>query len=995
MLKYKVRPSKETEFMDFPIREFYVSPDLNYISGVTDYNVGLVDGEEVVIRSPYLIGDEINTINAKTVFTQGKVGVKITLPVSSITKTMRFDVLTDSDGCYYVNKNKKNRIDCNNDNYSGGYFFEEVEEKYVEYRGDISYFFHGEITGYLVGHKFYQANYNDSFINIETYVPIEDGKMTIGDYVYYIEFRKENGKPEITLNKYSDPIKGNEFIGLLNGYSCTTMSDTDGSVFIKEYKSKDWKRVTNFSIIKHENPKLEPDDVMYGGYRHYATYQDENYYLKDVYLDNDYVGYGIMMGNTFYENIPGTVVDDVYEAHKDLIFTDNTIYLPETDEYLEVNNSLVSFTGGGKIMLFIDTTEHSDIEVGNFIIAESNSPLYVEKTVEEDENRKYITYCNNRYDVKEHICDKVLIDGVEFPLTYLNDERTSASTIINGETLYLEVSSSKARLTNDVYYKSNNSASNVMVEYGKNKNWYTVIENSGVTINDINYPLQKREFEDDESNEVTYSYYVELYEIVKETFEVVELNGSSTYVCYPVVNIDLLTNYEEDQFQREITSIVVDNWKSFNFTLRKDTFGKNPFTPGNGLDNALKSEKPYSTSDASLLENKIKILRVQNYLTFKFPLLNKTANNLNRDDIIKNDFVNDIKRGVVNEVVDMEKDVYYPVYKTDKGFKPINQLRFNLHFRTRTLDNWKIIEDDREFKDTTTLNSEMSNWFIIDYDYYKNEFKGEKIKLQNASDLIGLMNFSTNEVKNQAKKISKSFLRLSYYSTNDKKTQVLLATSTIFLDENYLYKRYIDSHRVADLDYVDVKDMQLLNLSVEEAISPVITNCSEVYSDAYLNDNLRLSSRFTVNDKYNTRTSSEGYYIYMFKDYAKKMREQTIYLSIEFNHAGIGKTVQFMYPRKPISGDDDGLGRPLYLDSTSDVKTLKEGFKINDIYKQIYIPINVIYDEENNKYVYYLPDSIRENEKLGVEDEIMEFNLFEIKYANEALIENYNEDNKY
>ena len=41
-----------------------------------------------------------------------------------------------------------------------------------------------------------------------------------------------------------------------------------------------------------------------------------------------------------------------------------------------------------------------------------------------------------------------------------------------------------------------------------------------------------------------------------------------------------------------------------------------------------------------------------------------------------------------------------------------------------------------------------------------------------------------------------------------------------------------------------------------------------------------------------------------------------------------------------------------------------------------------------------LPDELRENEELNVDNEIMEFNLFEVKFANESMVDQ-NEDNSY
>ena len=111
--------------------------------------------------------------------------------------------------------------------------------------------------------------------------------MTIGNYVYDADFKIEGYKPELKLNKYEEPITGGSFLGLLDGYSCSAMSDSDGSVFMKDYLPSMWERVSKFNIIKHENPRLEPDEIMYGGYRHYVVFQDENYYLQDVFVDDD------------------------------------------------------------------------------------------------------------------------------------------------------------------------------------------------------------------------------------------------------------------------------------------------------------------------------------------------------------------------------------------------------------------------------------------------------------------------------------------------------------------------------------------------------------------------------------------------------------------------------------------------------------------------------------------------------------------------------------
>lgn len=1011
MLRYKVRPSKDTELSDFPIRELFVSPDLSYVSGTTDINVGLVDGEQIVIKSPYLIGSEMNTINVKTVKRQGKVAVTLELPVQKITAPLNFPIYSDENGISYILAfNKK----VPTGDIEGDSVISSVTQNYVEYRGDICYFFDGTPSGYLVDHKFYTASSDDTSINISTFLYIEDGKLVIGNYTYYADFSDPTKPPVLRLSKEHNPISSGDFIGLLDGYKCYFGE-------VGDYDPTKWIRVSKFYIEKSKNPNFEVDDVLYGGYKHYVTSNNENYYLRDVYqydeeLGQDvYRGYGIVINDIYYGVTPNYVNDDLENTYHDLLLKGSYLYVGEYDEYLEIYDSLISPSSGGCFVLLMGANDGSDVVPGNFIIAESNSPIDLKRTVQNDADvttathyddnnappagNEYIEYEGKKYLVEAKLCDTINVSGENFILTYLDFDNDgnpiSASTIINGEIMYFDVFGTKARLSYKIYYKDDTSTDDTTIvkygimpfeENGENENLYDITEISGVTVNGNRYPvIDESELSDEEVTSP--QKYVIITENVKITLEVTEKNGLSTYVSYPVINDETMDRVTIDALQREYSNILVNNWKSFSFIVRKDTFGKRPLTVENGLMDSMLSSLPYTISDAYLLENKIEILRLQNYLSFKLPLPNNTANNLRREEIIKNDFVDYIKGNVINTVVDMEKDVYYPVWKDGDVYRPIQQLRFNLHFRTRNFDNWKIYEDDREFKGVDTPNSVKSNWFITDLKYYNNIECGNKIKLHNASDLLGFINFSTDDIKNQSTKIGKSFLRLSFYSTNDPKTQVLLATSTIFLDKNFAYKKYINLNLNSDLTFIDTKIYEE-NGNIQQSSSNTISNASEVFNDCFFNDDARLSSRIVIDDKYSTRTSSEGYYIYMFKDYAKKMREEIIYMKVDFNHAGIGKTIAFMLPRDIDNDDVDGIGRPLYMHLNDDAVKLKDGFKLTDIYKQTHIPIKVIYDDKENRYVYYLPSELRENTTLGVENEIMEFNLFEVKFANESIVEN-------
>lgn len=1012
MLKYTVKPSKETELRDFPIRDFYVAPNLLYISGVTDYNVGLVNGEQVIIKSPYLIGSEVNTVNVVDTRRQGKLGITITLPVKKVEKYLKFDIYNDNDGRgnYILAYNTKQYIG----DVSSDTVYSSVTQNYVEYRGDICYFFRGNVNGYLVDHKFYNASVDDETIDIETFVYIDDGEIHIGDEVYFADFTNVtndgDAKPEIRLSKYVEPISGGTFLGYIEGNTCSAMSSDDNSLVVRSYKPKDWERVSKFYIIKNSNPTIYPEDVLYGGFNHYVTYRDENYYLQNVDIDDENKGYGVIIDENFYE------VTNNYgfeTEHHDNQYAGSSVYINETDEYITVEDTLASFNDGGWLVLLIDIEMNSDVRDGNYIIAESNAPISIRCGVIMDEH-PYIEYLGEKYYIQDHLCDTVTMSGKEYRLVYLNDDFSSAGTIINGEVVYFTIKDNKASLDANIYYQDKSSVEAIKVKYGINEDAYDVTNISGVTINGLRYPVELDASygltDEDTGDIVREEYGVTIDDYVKIPLYVLDINGSSTYVCYPVVDDELFDEIEAYSIMRELTSIIVDNWKVFSFMLRKDTFGSKEFTVDNGLMASMSAEKPYTMSDAYLLENRINILRLRNYLSLKFPMSNKSANNIRREDTIKNDFVDYVRKEATNRIVDMEKDVYYPVWKSIENgetyYRPIEQIRFNLHFRTRNLDNWKIIEDDREYISDRTYNSERCNWFVLDHKYYRELMEEEdnvaETHLHNSSDLLGYLNFTTEDIRNQSSKLAKSFLRLSFYSTSNPNTQVLLSTSTIFFDENYAYKRYMDSKRNSYLVYVDTESFEVSSFSSVtdyiasastseyQVTSNTISNFSEVWDinnnhgDFYLNDDTRLSSRFIIENKYNTDTSSEGYYFYMFKEYSRKMREATVYLKVEFNHAGIGKTIPFMLPR--ITRENNEIGTPLYVHNNEDLNTLRNGFRMVDMYNQVYIPIRLIYDDKENRYVYFLPDELRENDELGVPNEVMEFNLFEVKFANEAII---------
>jgi hypothetical protein len=248
------------------------------------------------------------------------------------------------------------------------------------------------------------------------------------------------------------------------------------------------------------------------------------------------------------------------------------------------------------------------------------------------------------------------------------------------------------------------------------------------------------------------------------------------------------------------------------------------------------------------------------------------------------------------------------------------------------------------------------------------------------------LNFTDDDVFYQKSKVGKSFLRLSFYDSMDPRKQNLLHTSTVFLDEGNLFKTYIDHMKYED-SYLNVTEVDDLSKRVySKNISVSNDTCDGETTASTINalDDGRLAARFTVSNMFESAESSEGFYLYLFREYSTNLRPQTIYLKVEFNHAGEGRTINFMQPFSGESLLDDGA---MYDLSTSEGQAaLKEGVPIGQIFSRMYIPVRVKYSLKDKKYYYYLPKALTEH---NGDNHQMRFSLYEIKIKDESNILKY------
>ena len=99
----------------------------------------------------------------------------------------------------------------------------------------------------------------------------------------------------------------------------------------------------------------------------------------------------------------------------------------------------------------------------------------------------------------------------------------------------------------------------------------------------------------------------------------------------------------------------------------------------------------------------------------------------------------------------------------------------------------------------------------------------------------------------------------------------------------------------------------------------------------------RVDTKVVLTNEYDRTKSSEGFNIYLFSDDKNlnlENSEKTIYMKVEFNHAGNGKTIPLiMWPK-----DKNGVYTALTVDN---------------FIENLYIPIKLTYID--GKYVYYIP----------------------------------------
>ena len=933
MLRYNIKVTGDDisrEKMSWD--EKFLSQDLSYVSGVTSTSYHLEKYGMVPASNSMVSSDATLRVVSENVHRNG------------------YCIIRDKE--YDVKKVKVNGKDVNYIEVNGTFYYE-VEGKYV-----IDNMLKQDGDSVISGEVIVPSGSQDS-VNIDTIVWIEDGKVTIDGKTYWYD--ENEGK--ITLD-------GVYFIDKYE--SVTKCKD------IKFFNFKSTIEVTKFKMTKaFDEIGYDYSKVSYCSYLYFINFNGEchniaftknkedgsftffcDYNGKELPLffkvSDDY----IELNNV---NLASNGIEGVYDYDSLKSITSYVkVNSDEGDVYVEVEHDVISANDGDRVLVQLSDS-YTSFGIGD-VITFHNDDSTDELKVYSDEN-EFVVYNGNKIALVKNLCDTVTIGGHEYPIHYVNGRNEGKDCVIdvNGSNVTMKlVSGKKVKPYGYVIVEGHNVATNDVL--------YNINEYDGVTINGKSYKRYKNDSENVNviPTDLPSKYMLEVDDVV----------GSSILVCKAFLPTEGLPKNEYIAIGKETLHRVVGASSALRLTSVNKIFGVREITP---LLPFSKKSSAYEDITSSKyyydLFGSLSLYCSMGYVSVKFPMTMHVGDDTLQDNIVENDFFEHEKSLAINPIIDMEKDVYSPKYVADDGkyngsdtvFLPISEIRVNLHFRTRDLDTWKV----NEGFNLVDSSGSTDGWFVTDYYPYKTM---DKKKLMDESDLVGLLNFTNDDIYYQKSKVGKTFLRFSYYDSIDPNRQMLLATSTVFMDEHTLFKKFIDNSRknvnTYSLVSAEEKTRDLNKISVMSEFK----NGGSVVID----ESKRLSSRFVITNKYDTDTSSEGFYIYMFKEYSENLHPREIFMKVEFNHAGIGTTIPFI---KPMSWTEDNSSKTWFPNKELSVGSaeMMKGVELEKKNAQDYIPLYAVYDFKNKEYVY-----VFDKRYVTVNDGVASINLFELKLRDES-----------
>ena len=304
--------------------------------------------------------------------------------------------------------------------------------------------------------------------------------------------------------------------------------------------------------------------------------------------------------------------------------------------------------------------------------------------------------------------------------------------------------------------------------------------------------------------------------------------------------------------------------------------------------------------------------------------------------------VAEAKESLIPPIIDMEKIKFSPVYanSTENGivYEKVNRIVMRFNFLHR--DAWGTLSGSNNSARTNSFAIDNKGWYTDCYSG-KTSTKVVASAIDGKATLLGYIGFADGDVRYQKNKLAKSFARISYYSTNDPISNTLLNYSTVFMDTGELFGKYVKIEKNGEYIKGFFEDQQISQ-----------------YIHTMASGETRLDCTVYMTDEYDEKKSGEGFNIYLFSDDYKNVSESepsTIYMKVEFNHAGYGKVMQMM---RPVEAEVE-FGN-------------NEKKVVSDYISYAFIPLTVFYESTSGKFVYTFPDGA-----IAYEDGTVYIDLYE------------------
>lgn len=564
-------------------------------------------------------------------------------------------------------------------------------------------------------------------------------------------------------------------------------------------------------------------------------------------------------------------------------------------------------TKHGQIVL-IYTDGFNNVKTGDEITVSITDDGTYRSEVVSDETGDHTIWYANRYDKEEGTWDFVAIGDKEYEIVYDDNDKESFTIDLNGSECRFRIEGA------DKAVRLNISATEFLDETHYGLTEYDIMRYDYFVI-------------DGERRKVTTDERPINGEIHKVNYVDVPNNGSYRLIVSNIYDPNILKcdilseGLDETEYEDECEVAAGRINDGTIIVKRFDRLFDGKGSEESGDD--VVYETPFETIDA---------MKVNDYMNVSIPLSVDFAENLFIEDLVCNQYKDRVVAERMNGIVDVEKDIYYPV--TSEG-EYADEITIRTHFRERDKE-WNVLE--------------LGSW-----NQYDEEHMGK-------SDLLCFLGFKNTDVYYQKSKLAKSFIRISVFDGTDPSTQTLMYMGTAFIDEKALYKKMMDSEGSGKRFH------PYYNTGTTYDSSTVSSECAD--TDAY-----RLDSTIRIDDRDETDTSSEGFYWYIFRERGLMVEEQTLYARFDFCHAGKGIAI----PLVPMPSDETGTS---YINTQEDYDAFALGYRLEDVYDNMYIPVTARYDFDKKRYVYSFPEYMESKNEDG--NNSYELNMFELKIMDES-----------